>query len=59
MGLIKLMKENVVSQDLCLYTLTVLVWNFGRIVVCTYLCPLSGADEVSSSMLFVMIVMMF
>lgn len=33
MGLIKLMKENAVSQDLCLYTLTVLVWNFGWIVV--------------------------
>jgi hypothetical protein len=33
MGLIKLMKENAVSQDLFLYTLTVLVWNFGQIVV--------------------------
>jgi hypothetical protein len=33
MGLIKLMKENVASQDLCRYTLTVCVWNFGRIVV--------------------------
>jgi hypothetical protein len=31
MGLIKLMKENAVSEDL-LYTLTVLVWNFGWIV---------------------------